>query len=245
MSGGVKLCPQASGHDQATRGTTSRVGSEEDAVRSVAQARHRGDGSRSFLGGKTLDVVDQYGKNGMIEEPTIAMVPVGVIPPNVLTEIGAIVALNLDAKVVVAAGIALSSSAYDVRRGQYHSTKILQTVADVKHEDWERVLGVADVDLYVPDLNFVFGEADMHRGAAVFSLARLRPGGSSEAAKALFVKRAATEAIHELGHTFGLRHCRDPHCVMWFSNTLAESDRKGLAFCAAHASQLMMARRSR
>jgi archaemetzincin len=138
----------------------------------------------------------------------------------------------------------LPPSAFDERRRQYFSTEILQTLAAVKHDEWERVLGVVDVDLYVPDLNFVFGEADMARAVAVFSLARLRPSGSSQGATALFLKRAATEAIHELGHTYGLRHCRDPHCVMWFSNTLTESDRKGLGFCAAHASQLMMARRS-
>jgi archaemetzincin len=161
----------------------------------------------------------------------------------VLTEVGNLVATSFDAKIVLAPGIALLPSAYNARRRQYHSTHILQTLAQVKQEDWERVLGVVDVDLYAPDLNFVFGEADKHRGVAVFSLARLRPRGSSDEAKALFLRRAATEAIHELGHTYGLRHCRDPHCVMWFSNTLAESDRKGLTFCAEHASQLAAARR--
>lgn len=49
-----------------------------------------------------------------------------------------------------------------------------------------------------------------------------------------FVHRAVTEAVHELGHTYGLNHCDDPHCVMWFSNTLAETDRKGTEFCATH-----------
>jgi archaemetzincin len=173
----------------------------------------------------------------------IAIVPVGVIPADVVTKVGTTVATNLHARTVLAPGIALAPSAFDERRRQYSSTEILQTLAAVKHDEWERVLGVVDVDLYVPDLNFVFGEADMARGVAVFSLARLRPSGSSQRATALFLKRAATEAIHELGHTYGLGHCRNPHCVMWFSNTLAESDRKGLVFCSAHASQLMMARR--
>ena len=133
----------------------------------------------------------------MIEKPTIAMVPIGDISPNVLTELGATVATNLDAKVFVAPIIALPSSAFDVRRGQYHSTEILRTLAAVKHEEWERVLGIVDVDLYVPDLHFVVGGADTGRGVAVFSLARLRPGDSTEKAKALFLKRAASEAIHD------------------------------------------------
>jgi len=174
----------------------------------------------------------------------IAIVPVGVVPLDVVGEVMTTVATNLLTTTVLAPGIALAPSAFDERRSQYSSTKILQTLAPVKHDEWERVLGVVDVDLYVPDLNFVFGEADMVRGVAVFSLARLRPSGSSQGATALFLKRAATEAIHELGHTYGLRHCGDPHCVMWFSNMLAESDRKGPAFCSAHASRLMMARRS-
>lgn len=169
----------------------------------------------------------------------IAIVPVGVVPLDVVGEVMTTVATNLHASTVLAPSIALAPSAFDPRRRQHHSTEILQTLAAVKRDEWERVLGIVDVDLYVPDLNFVFGEADMARGVALFSLARLRPGGSGQNANRLFLKRAATEAIHELGHTYGLRHCRDPHCVMWFSNTLAESDRKGLAFCSAHASQLM------
>jgi archaemetzincin len=79
-------------------------------------------------------------------------------------------------------------------------------------------------------LNFVFGEADARLGIAVFSLARLHTPDRNH-----FVHRAATEAIHELGHTFGLTHCDDVRCVMWFSNTLAETDRKGTEFCGAHA----------
>lgn len=52
-----------------------------------------------------------------------------------------------------------------------------------------------------------------------------------------------TEAIHELGHAYGLGHCGDPHCVMWFSNTVAESDRKGMRLCRTHARELARAQR--
>ena len=91
------------------------------------------------------------------------------------------------------------------------------------------------MDLYAPDLNFVFGEADERRGVAVFSTARLRLAAESTDR---LRRRAATEAIHELGHTFGLRHCSRPNCVMWFSNTLTETDRKDVRPCAEHAREL-------
>jgi archaemetzincin len=126
--------------------------------------------------------------------------------------------------------ISLPEAAYNACREQYHSTLLLDALVRHKKPEWERLLGIADVDLYTPDLNFVFGEADSQRGVAVFSLARLHTANRDQ-----FVHRAATEAIHEIAHTYGLAHCRDPRCVMWFSNTLDETDRKGTRFCAAHA----------
>lgn len=143
------------------------------------------------------------------------------------------------ADVVVASPIDLPSDAYDRDRGQYRAGDLLEALA-IRHDPrWSRLLGVANVDLYAPGLNFVFGEADPTRGLAVFFIARLlsdkRPGASSDDVR----QRIATEAIHELGHTYGLRHCADRHCVMWFSNTLAQTDRKGTSFCAVHHAQLM------
>lgn len=169
----------------------------------------------------------------------IAVASVGVrLQENVRLELGRVLASAFNAEIVTAPGIPLAPSAYDRARRQYHSTPILRELARVKPRHVERLLGVADVDLYVPELNFVFGEADGGRGVAIFSLARLHTSGSDQRARALFLKRAATEAVHELGHTYGLNHCASPRCVMWFSNTLGETDSKGLAFCAHHAWKL-------
>jgi archaemetzincin len=134
-----------------------------------------------------------------------------------------------DAEVSVADAVMLPAETYNATRQQYSSSVLLRTLVTRKNAAWARLLGIADVDLYTPDLNFVFGEADGRHGVALFSLARLRTPDRNR-----FVHRAATEAIHELGHTYGLNHCRDPQCVMWFSNTLAETDRKGTRFCPAH-----------
>jgi archaemetzincin len=169
----------------------------------------------------------------------IALTPVGAqswLDEPLVAALGAILRDVFAATVLAAGTIPLPDDAYNPSRRQYHSTVLLDTLARHKRAEWSRLLGIADVDLYTPDLNFVFGEADASRGVAVFSVARLHTPDRDR-----FVHRAATEAIHELGHTYRLRHCRDPRCVMWFSNRLEESDRKGTRFCAAHSSQLQRA----
>jgi archaemetzincin len=97
-----------------------------------------------------------------------------------------------------------------------------------------RALGITGADLYAPGLNFVFAIADIEGRRAVISLARLRPQFyGSPPDDALFLQRAVKEAVHELGHTCGLGHCRNPRCVMFFSNTLHDNDVKGPGFCTA------------
>jgi archaemetzincin len=91
------------------------------------------------------------------------------------------------------------------------------------------------LDLYAPELNFVFGEASSAGRVAVFSLARLYSmTGAEKDEEKTVERRAVIEAMHELGHVFNLSHCTRRDCVMWFSNTLVETDRKGTQFCPQH-----------
>ena len=121
--------------------------------------------------------------------------------------------------------------AFDPKRRQYHSTKILEWLENIPVMD-TRILGIVDLDLYVPELNFVFGEADVAHGVCVISLVRLRQEfyGLPENEN-LFLERALKEAVHELGHTYRLGHCRDTRCIMHFSNSLQDTDIKGPDFC--------------
>ena len=96
----------------------------------------------------------------------------------------------------------------------------------MKKAPGEHILGVTEVDLYTPDLNFVFGQAQRPGKAAVISLNRLHTSDLS-----LFRNRMVKEAVHELGHTLGLRHCPDIYCVMHFSNSLMDTDIKDSEFC--------------
>jgi archaemetzincin len=131
---------------------------------------------------------------------------------------------------------ALPQGAFDARRNQFLADALLDLALSVKAE---RVLAVTDVDLYAGDLNFVFGIAQPSGKACVISLSRLNLDADEER----FRSRALKEAMHELGHTFGLGHCADPGCVMWFSNTLGETDRKGAAYCPRCEETLRLARR--
>jgi len=129
--------------------------------------------------------------------------------------------------------------AFHEKSNQYLSTAILKILLKQKeYASCEKVLGIADHDLHVPELNFVFGEAG--RKAAVISLTRLRQEfyGMPED-KHLFYRRALTEAVHELGHTYGLSHCSNPGCVMFFSNSLPDTDRKGFEFCPGCKDKLL------
>ncbi|MCW3995036.1 MAG: archaemetzincin family Zn-dependent metalloprotease [Candidatus Bathyarchaeota archaeon] len=128
----------------------------------------------------------------------------------------------------------LPKNAYDKTRKQYSSSLLLNVVKAFtsKRQDVHRVLGVVDVDIFVAGLNYVFGEAYTPGSAGLISLWRLRQefyGAKSD--QALFGLRTLKEAVHELGHTLGLQHCRRSVCVMYFSNCIFDTDKKQSFFC--------------
>jgi len=161
----------------------------------------------------------------------ITLKPLGNIANEIMEELKDRVGGIFHCPVEIKADSSDLAQAYNPERKQYLSSKLLAALGKAKRE--ERVVGIADVDLYVPRLNFVFGEADIVSGKAIISLCRLRPEYYGLAPdEALFLERAAKEIVHELGHTFGLGHCPNNQCVMHFSNSLADTDVKEAHFCS-------------
>ena len=148
--------------------------------------------------------------------------PFGDVPPSVLSELAVDLRL-FDVICEIGGALSIPNEAHDAGRGQYRSDVLLEVC---EQRDSDKVLGIASVDLFSEPLNFVFGQAEVGGRAAVISIARL-----AHTHHQTFRDRTAKEAIHELGHTFGLTHCPDPTCVMHFSNSLADTDLKGRQYC--------------
>lgn len=123
--------------------------------------------------------------------------------------------------------------AYDNQTHQYSSTALLKNLLNNIPDDAVRVLGVTTCDLFIPMLSFVFGHAQVNGTAAVISLARLHQSFYHlPENREVFLHRVMKEAVHELGHTFGLIHCSDQRCAMSLSNAIQQVDRKSGELCA-------------
>ena len=125
----------------------------------------------------------------------------------------------------------LPENAYNPQRNQFLGSYFLKDLLNYR-KDREIALGIVSTDLYEPDLNFVFGVASPITKTAVISTYRLHNSfyGLPEDNQ-IFIDRITKEAVHEIGHTLGLGHCPDPECVMHFSNSIVDTDRKSYFFC--------------
>ena len=122
--------------------------------------------------------------------------------------------------------------AFDASRGQYNSRLLLAQLLRDTPPEVTRVLGIAGVDLFIPVLTYVFGEAQLGGRAAIVSLHRLDDElyGLPANGRRL-TERLHKEAVHELGHTFELVHCHQDRCVMSSSTYVEDIDLKSERFC--------------
>jgi archaemetzincin len=134
--------------------------------------------------------------------------------------------------------------ALHAERQQYHSSEILARIQRYVGRDTWKLVGVTGLDLYIPILTFVFGEAQVGGSSAIISYHRLRQEfyGLPEDLD-LLANRLLIEAVHEIGHTLRLTHCADYHCAMAASHAVEWIDIKDSGYCESCLSRVMEAAR--
>ena len=164
----------------------------------------------------------------------IYIVPCGKIERKILSLIASEVAMIFNKPTLISRRVlGIPKTAYVAERDQYYAEFFLkEALKSFRDKDIEKILAVTKVNIFTDDLNFVFGVAQLNGRAALISLYMLDPRNYGEQYnERLFFSRIVKEAVHELGHTYGLRHCKNLKCVMSFSNSVTDVDRKAKDFC--------------
>jgi archaemetzincin len=166
----------------------------------------------------------------------IYLLPLGSADRSVVAGLGPPLERRFRAPVAIHEKAVPIDSFYDSQRAQYNSTHIIGHLLEryrfAEAGSTVKVLGVAGQDLFIPILTYVFGEAQLGGMVGVVSYYRLpneRYGLPAD--NKLFFERLLKEAMHELGHTYGLIHCRSLDCVMHISTYVEDIDTKPAEFC--------------
>jgi archaemetzincin len=166
------------------------------------------------------------------ESRIIAVQPLGHVRQDVLE----VVSSNLQAFFQIPTEVFLEQPipevAYNTHRNQYNCYPILKFLGTIRPDRGVKIVGVADVDLFIPILTYVFGEAELGGNATVISTWRLARGKDQQpvSPQQLF-ERAAKIAVHEVAHTFHLAHCKEAGCVMGSFPTPSHIDDMPICFC--------------
>jgi len=166
------------------------------------------------------------------EKPRIGLLPMGKVPEMTSKTIAAHILGYLDLDVDILPSQEHPAYAHDQKRLQYDAGAILKAIESEPFQDYAKIVGILEVDIFVPILTHVFGEARQGGRCALVSVYRLkRNSDGSTPPMSLTLERAAKVALHELGHLFNLHHCMDRRCLMHFSGQLEDLDKTPLFFC--------------
>ena len=166
-----------------------------------------------------------------IVRQSLIVSPIGPIPEEILAAVcrGAGETFRLPTEVLrLLDDIDFS---FSVERRQYHSTPILDRLSQSLPQNGLKVLAVTEVDLFIPILTHVYGEAQLGGTAAIVSTHRLCQSSRHALIPQTGIDRIVKEAVHELGHTFNLRHCPESGCPMHYCRSEADVDLKSVVLC--------------
>ena len=162
----------------------------------------------------------------------ITLISFGYFRKDILVKIAEDVTKEFQCHVNIREGHLDLSEFYDPSRRQYNGNSLLKVISTQFSIDSLKTIGLFSVDLFIPILTFIFGQAMLKGPAGIASLYRLsneRYGMPPD--EALLLDRFRKEVIHELGHTFGLVHCPGPTCVMRSSTYVEDIDQKNSSLC--------------
>jgi archaemetzincin len=163
---------------------------------------------------------------------TVHLLRVGTTPASLLDELRTQIPLYLPVACEILTAELDPAAAYHAERQQFHSSELLGRMQPLVQPERWRLLAVADVDLYIPILKYVFGEAQLGGPCAIVSTFRLRQEFYGlEHDDDLLRERLVKECVHELGHTLDLRHCEDYRCTMASSHAVEWIDLRETALC--------------
>jgi len=169
--------------------------------------------------------------NPTARDPVIVLAPIGDFHPNIINLINRPIRQAFGYTTEIRSLLDGIEFAFNPQRRQYHSTPILEHLAKSAPAHAVKVLGIVSLDLFIPILTHVYGEAQLNGKAAVVSIYRLKEGLPRLDPEKAFMLRIIKEAIHELGHTFDLRHCPDHACIMHYCRSEKDVDRKSNQLC--------------
>jgi archaemetzincin len=163
--------------------------------------------------------------------PHVLLVTLGNVPHRLLADASAALRSVLGLATKNGPSLDRPQYAFNESRGQYHAPAILRRLSSLRGGTTGvpvPVVGLVDVDLFLPDAAYVIADADRDAGAAVFSTSRLSQGDAEQ-----LRRRTQVESVHAAGHLLGLSHCSDYRCAMFLSRDAADSDRKGPGLCTS------------
>jgi len=165
-------------------------------------------------------------------ERIIGVLALGDVPAIFLKVIAAHICGYLQVEARIMPSMAHPHYALDRHRLQYDCGAILKSMQNRTFDGYDKIVGVLSVDLFVPILTHVYGEAQQGGKTALVSTFRLQADarGRSEAAARVY-ERTAKVALHEIGHLYNMLHCEDERCLMHFSGNLETLDNIPLDFC--------------
>jgi len=124
------------------------------------------------------------------------------------------------------------SNFYNPTRRQYDGNELLKFLDSLSQNNSLKTIGLFRVDLFIPILTYIFGQALYKGRTGIVSIYRLRNEQyGMKADEGLLIERLRKVIIHELGHTFGLIHCYFPSCVMRSSTYVEDIDQKKQTLC--------------